>query len=185
MTSASIPSSSSTNCWLYPSSIDVRLWHSWFRQEKGSMHLRINAWQSSTASHTESTKPMTIYGARSKVSCVNRILTSLLLSYGRCHGLITSHGLTGYERPSYKVQLKTDTSWDSNVRSDKRTSKCGQKWYWNAWESLPTDHPVGGCPFLLLLDTPDDWDRYGTDEEDGDSHLAVVMNSTFIQVRNG
>lgn len=93
-TSAPRPSQNSTNHWLFPSStMGVRLEHSWWRQEKGFRHSKTNDWESSSASITGKTKPITMYRARLKVLWANRNLSTPLLIISRWHGLahITWH----------------------------------------------------------------------------------------------
>lgn len=96
--------------------------------------------ESSSTSHTRSTKPMTKYKARSKVLWKNRDLSSPPLSV-RSYGMTISQGITASERPSCKTlwgcQCK---SWSDNIKewTDmtmlellKATAN------WSPWRRLP------------------------------------------------
>lgn len=74
--------------------------------------------KSSFASSTGNTKQ--IYGARSKDLWTDR---NLFLSDGRCHDMVTSHGITASGRPSYKALLKADASGNGNEKAAQTTSK--------------------------------------------------------------
>lgn len=119
--SAFIPSSSSTNCWSYPSSsMGVKLGHFWSKQEKGSRCLRINAWESS-ASNTSWDYKTNDYVC-SKVKSV-MVQYESLLAIIKCWNM--SHGITTSARPSCKALLKVDTSGNGNAKAGHMTSVDG------------------------------------------------------------
>lgn len=90
--SAFIPSSSSTNCWSYPSSsMGVKLGHFWSKQEKGSRCLRINAWESSASNTSWDYKTNDYVCSKVKSVMVQyESLLAIIKCWNMSHGITTS-----------------------------------------------------------------------------------------------
>lgn len=95
------------------SSTGVRLWR--------------RAWESSSAFHTGSAKPMSIYRVRSKESFSDRNLSWPLISVGRWHGLVTSHGIIAwYHRKSWSDSIK---NWTDMTIPELLRARSSWRWF--------------------------------------------------------